>query len=77
MVGIINKKRRLVNLLFCVEFIEKRYRGLRCSCRKEPYVKEFARFWIYGSVQPAPLVINLNPCFVDCDVIRRRIAGWL
>ena len=40
-------------------------------------MQEFVRLRIDSSVQSAPLVIHLDHRLVNCDVIRRRIAGQL
>jgi hypothetical protein len=51
------------------KFLQKQHGKLCRFCRKKLQVKEFVRFGIDGSVQPAALIIHLNRCLNNHDVI--------
>jgi hypothetical protein len=73
----IDEKRRLLDLLLFAEFTQEQQCPFRGSGRKQPNVEKFVRLRINRSVQPVPILIKLNHGFVDGDVIRLSIGGWL
>ena len=77
MVSIIDQNRCLGDRHVLLQFLQKQHSKLRRFGRKEPKVEEFVGLGIDGRVKPAPLVIYLNHRLINCDVIRRRIAGRL
>ena len=77
MAGVIDQNRCFGDRHMPLQFAEEQYGKLRCSGWKEPNVGKFVRLGINTGVQLATFVIHLGHRLVDCDVIRRRIAGRL
>ena len=67
----------VLDLLFLAEFTEKQHGESRGSRLKEPDVEEFIHLWIDSGVQPAALVVDLNHCLVNHNLIRSTVAGRL
>ncbi|GGN24381.1 hypothetical protein GCM10009021_27740 [Halarchaeum nitratireducens] len=77
MLGVIDEKHGVGDIVFLTKLPQKLLRQCRRSRRKQPSMEEFVRFGIDGGVQPELLSVDSDLRFVECDVIRTRIAGWL
>lgn len=77
MVRCIHENRRLLDRELLAEFTQKQHGSLGSLRLKQPNVAESIRFRIDRSVQPVPLIVELNHGLVDRDVIQFRIAVGL
>ena len=77
MLCVIDEKHGIFNVVFLTNFSKKLLRQSRCSRCKQPYMQEFVRFGIDGSVQPKLLSIDSDHDSVERYVIRIRVVGWL
>ncbi|GAA0307665.1 hypothetical protein GCM10009066_21650 [Halarchaeum salinum] len=77
MLGVINEKHGVFDVVFLTKLSQKLLCECCRSCRKQPQMQKFVRFWIDGSVQPELLTVDPDHCLVERDVIRARIAGGL
>ncbi len=75
--GFINQKRGLLDLLFLAEVSEEQQSELSRERLKQLRMKEFVRRRVDRGVQPAPLTSDPNHRLVNRDLIRNRIAGRL
>lgn len=68
--GAVVKKDHAVYLMLLTG-LRKGYRGNRgCSRRVEPNMKQAVGIEIDSGVQPVLPIIELNRCFIGCNVIR-------
>jgi len=77
MLGMIDEKHSAVELVFLTQLLQKLLRQCRRSRGKQPYLQEFVRLGIDGSVQPELLAVDSDHCFVERNVIRAHVSGRL
>jgi len=70
MVGAIDEKHGVFNIVFLAEFLEEYLDECGRGRRKQPHVKQVICCRISGDVQPVLLVVDPNHGFVERDVIR-------
>jgi len=73
----IDEDRGVVEVLFVAEFVRKQHSEKRSSRRKQPYIENFVRFGINGSVQPAAFVVDLDHCLVNHNLLWIPLRGGL
>ena len=73
MVFSIDEKHGIVEFLFLSEFLQEPFCQRGCGRRIQPCMEDFVRSWINSSVQPITIIVKLNHCFVERDVIRHLI----
>jgi len=77
MLGVIDEKHGVFEIVFLTKLLQK----LLCQCRrcrgKQPNMQELVRFWIDSSVQPELLAIDLDHRLVKRNVIRAHVSGRL
>ena len=66
----INKKQAVGNVVFLGQFLQELLCQDDRSCRKQPHMEKFVGVRIHSSVQPKPLIIELNHSLVNRNVIR-------
>ncbi len=76
-VGVVDEKCRIVDVVFPTEFTEKHVRQSRICGWKQSDVQELVSLGITGSVQPVTFGPELNYSLVKRNVIRRSGAGRL
>ena len=75
--GIIDEKDGVRDVVFLTQLPQKLLRQRRRSGRKEPKMQKFVRSGTGSSVQPELLAVNSDRYFIQCNVIRTRVAGGL
>jgi hypothetical protein len=70
MLGAIDEKHGVFDIVFLAEFTEKDLGECGRSRRKEADVKQIIRLWIASGVQPELLIVDPNHRFVEGDLIR-------
>ncbi len=73
----IDEKHGMIEVMFLSEFLQKSFCQRGRSRRIQPYVEDVVRFRIDSSVQPIPMVVKLNHCLVERDVIRLLVIRRL
>jgi len=77
MLGVIDEKHGVGDVVFLTKLPRKLLCQCGCIRRKYPYMKESVPVWIDSSVQPKLLSIDSDHRFVERNVIRICIIGWL
>jgi hypothetical protein len=77
MVSVPDEERGGSHLLFVAEFAQEQHDELGCSGVKQPCMEGFVGVGIDSGVQSVALAVDLNHGFVDRDLIRSGVAGWL
>ena len=77
MLSVIDEKHGVGDVVFLTKLLQKSLCYCGCHRRKQPYVQEFVRVWIDGSIQPKLLAVDSDHRLVGRNVIRIRIVGWL
>jgi len=65
------------DIVFLPKFAQENFCEGGLSRCKQPDVKQLVRLRIGGSVQPELLIVDLNHCFVERNLIRRFTGVWL
>ncbi len=77
MLGAIDEKHGVFDIVFLREFLQKSFSQRGRSRRERPHMENSVRFRIDCSVQPIPVIIDLNHGLVERNVIRSRVSCWL
>lgn len=74
---VIDKEGGVGHVVALLELAEELERGPLPSGYKQPVMEEFVSLWIDGSEQPILLIVESDPSFADCNVIRAPATGGL
>ncbi|OLZ39339.1 hypothetical protein A6E15_18300 [Natrinema saccharevitans] len=77
MLGVIDEKHSVVEVVFLTKLLQELFRQCRCSRGKQPNVQKFVRLWIDSSVQPELLAVDSDHRFIERNVIRTHVSGGL